>query len=607
MNTLHDPKSLRAALSKAVSLARSGKPEDADNLLECVLADQPDQVDALQLRGLVRRQGGDNEAAVEWFRRALALAPDQPHVLNNLGNALMDLDRPGEAMAAYREALRQKPGDRDALVNFGLAELECGAPKRAVAVLSQAVELHPGHGVAWTTLAEANKTLGRYEEAIAAARKALALRPEHVPTLTILGVAQRLLGDSTAAVATLEHCVKLRGADGPLRCALAYAYYEDGRTDEAIACLEQAIENEPGRREAHAALNDILWQHGRHAQYLASYATSVQRVPREAGLWSDWAGRLSFVGRLDEAQSLLEHALARGIDHPELHHRLGQILCRRGNYETGLAQYRSSLADHPEDTTTRLDLVRALLATNAFEEAVAESDTVLAQLPDHQEAIAYQGIAWRWLGDPRATQLNDYDRFVGVMDLSPPQDIDPAGFNARLAERLKSHHRASHHPAEQTLRGGTQTMGNLLAKAVPEIATLRAMLQDAVARYIAALPDDSSHAFLRRKSDSFRFCGSWSVRLRKGGYHINHVHSQGWISACYYLEVPQCVKTANDRAGWLKLGETNLGLGPGDRPSRYLRPEPGRLVLFPSYFYHGTVPFEDAAQRTTIAFDVIPD
>jgi hypothetical protein len=32
----------------------------------------------------------------------------------------------------------------------------------------------------------------------------------------------------------------------------------------------------------------------------------------------------------------------------------------------------------------------------------------------------------------------------------------------------------------------------------------------------------------------------------------------------------------------------------------------GRLVLFPSYMWHGTVPFLSPTARTTIAFDAIP-
>jgi hypothetical protein len=59
-------------------------------------------------------------------------------------------------------------------------------------------------------------------------------------------------------------------------------------------------------------------------------------------------------------------------------------------------------------------------------------------------------------------------------------------------------------------------------------------------------------------------------------------------------------------SGWLKFGETALGLGGREPVARLVRPEVGMLVLFPSYFYHGTIAFEDEVVRTTIAFDVVP-
>jgi hypothetical protein len=34
-------------------------------------------------------------------------------------------------------------------------------------------------------------------------------------------------------------------------------------------------------------------------------------------------------------------------------------------------------------------------------------------------------------------------------------------------------------------------------------------------------------------------------------------------------------------------------------------PLPGKLVLFPSYFWHGTLPFTSAAPRLTVAFDAV--
>ena len=36
-----------------------------------------------------------------------------------------------------------------------------------------------------------------------------------------------------------------------------------------------------------------------------------------------------------------------------------------------------------------------------------------------------------------------------------------------------------------------------------------------------------------------------------------------------------------------------------------VQPEPGLLVLFPSYMWHGTVPFSSAEQRLTCAFDIV--
>ena len=49
-----------------------------------------------------------------------------------------------------------------------------------------------------------------------------------------------------------------------------------------------------------------------------------------------------------------------------------------------------------------------------------------------------------------------------------------------------------------------------------------------------------------------------------------------------------------------------LGRLLADPVRRAVQPWVGRLVLFPSYTWHGTVPFHAPQNRTTIAFDAIP-
>jgi hypothetical protein len=57
-------------------------------------------------------------------------------------------------------------------------------------------------------------------------------------------------------------------------------------------------------------------------------------------------------------------------------------------------------------------------------------------------------------------------------------------------------------------------------------------------------------------------------------------------------------------AGYLALGDPNAPSFKIDLPAlRTIEPKPGRLVLFPSYMWHGTLPFGEG-ERMSVAFDV---
>ena len=84
-----------------------------------------------------------------------------------------------------------------------------------------------------------------------------------------------------------------------------------------------------------------------------------------------------------------------------------------------------------------------------------------------------------------------------------------------------------------------------------------------------------------------------------------HIHPAGWISASYYVHVPETV-LRGERAGWLRLGAPGL---PGlDLPAeRYICPEAGAAIFFPSYMWHGVEPFESEDVRVTAPFDLLPE
>jgi hypothetical protein len=105
-----------------------------------------------------------------------------------------------------------------------------------------------------------------------------------------------------------------------------------------------------------------------------------------------------------------------------------------------------------------------------------------------------------------------------------------------------------------------------------------------------------------RSGPIWRSPGGW---LRGAGHHTNHIHPQGWLSSAFYVSVASQELMGPAPAGWLALGEPPAELGLDLPPLRMIEPKPGRLVLFPSIMWHGTVPFA-GGERLSVAFDVAP-
>jgi tetratricopeptide (TPR) repeat protein len=598
---------LQTRLGEALALAQAGQADRATALLDRILQAVPGEPDALQLLGMIARGRGDNVSAADYLRRSLASRPGQAPLLNTLGNTLLDLGQLDEAIAAYHQAVALQPRFGDAFTNLGLACLGAGRGDDAVEALDRAVTIDPANAKAWAALGRAHGFLGLRDKALAAFRRSLALRPQHVPTLHNFAVALRLAGQAAEAVALLERCAAADRQSAEIRYNLGHCHYDLGQLDHAATAYAAAVALAPGYRDAHDALNRLYWQTGNTDAYLASYIDALERDPSDAGLLADFAQRLNLGGRSAQAAALLEDAIARGIEDGGIHEQLGQACLAQGRLDDAIARYRAAIALEPAAIGPRLRLVGALIRDARQAEALDALDPVLAHAPFDQQAIAYRALAWRLSGDHRADALLDYGRLVQVRRLVPPPEWgDVAAFNRRLEAALVGLHVTREHPLEQTVRGGTQTMGELFDVPLPEVQAVRAMIEAAVRDYIDALPDDADHPFLCRKTGGFRVAGSWSVRLRSQGYHLNHIHPEGWISSAYYVGLPPESGDAGDRAGWIKFGETSLDLARQESIARCVRPEVGMLVLFPSYLYHGTIPFAGDAFRTTVAFDIVP-
>jgi len=480
-------------------------------------------------------------------------------------------------------------------------------PDAARTLLQQVNAISPAFGPAWEALSLVLGKLGDRAGSLAAARRGVTLSPQSYTAHHNIAQASMETGDYASAEAAYRASVALKPQSDAGWAGLGNALRHQERIDDAIEAMDRAVAANPSNVDAHRALNELLWQTGRGERYLQSFAHGIAVAPHHSALRTAFAQELLRIRRADEALRVLEPV---GQHHPEaaqaddLRARAYGIL---GDVPRALAHHGFAVSRAPGDTLIARNRVETLLKSGRHDEALSACETSLAAAPLDQGMLAMFTTALRLTNDDRLHRLADFQSLARVFVLEPPPGFASIeSFNLALAGELRKLHTTRHHPLDQTLRGGTQTFGALFDRREPMVQLLRGQLEKAIARYIADMGEDGSHPLFARRMRDFAFSGSWSVRLSEGGFHTNHFHPMGWISSAYYVTVPEESRDSAAKPGWFKLGETNLDLGEHERIERYVQAQPGHLVLFPSYFWHGTVPFNTRSERITVAFDVVP-
>jgi hypothetical protein len=234
-------------------------------------------------------------------------------------------------------------------------------------------------------------------------------------------------------------------------------------------------------------------------------------------------------------------------------------------------------------------------------EAAQLLERVVSAEPDNLSAWSFLELAWRILADPRHQWLLGHPVLYGACELQlSHSELDG------IAATLRTLHGTRSQPIGQSLRGGTQTAGQLFIRAEPDIALLTDALGQAIREFVGKLPSaDPRHPLLKHRNMGMAFGPSWSVRFTGSGHHAAHFHPNGIISSACYIALPETLADPKEKPGWLEIGRPPPELLLDLPPLATFEPKPGRLVLFPSFLFHGTRSFT-GGERLTVAFDLVP-
>jgi protein O-GlcNAc transferase len=297
--------SIQQAIAKALEIFRAGDLQRAEQLCRQILQADANQVDALHLLGIIARQTGRLDLAIEYFTTAIRLRPDFVEARNNLGNVFAQQAKWSDAAASYLEALRINPEFAEAHNNLGNALRQQCRLEEGIAHFRQAIDLQPNYADGHINLGSALLDQRQFDEAAACFRRALIIKPLYAPAHNNLGNALRELGQLQKAEASLRCAVEVQPNNATFRYNLGIVCARQGNLDEAEDCYRVALRLKPDYAKVHLNLGAVLKDLGRLDEAIASVRTAIKLEPSSAFYHSNLIGILHYHPDYD-AQMILE-------------------------------------------------------------------------------------------------------------------------------------------------------------------------------------------------------------------------------------------------------------------------------------------------------------
>ena len=226
-------------------LKNQGRIEEAIEHYHRAIQIAPNAWDALNDLGVALAAEGRFDDAIKNYHKSLQSDPNRYAVQNNLGHALAAEGRFDDAIEYYRKALQINPNFSDALNNLGNALAAKGQSDEAIKNYYRAIQINPNFSEALNNLGVVLAEKGRFDEAIENYRKALQIKPNDCDALDNLGVALTARGQFDEAIEDFRQAIQINSnRPGPF-FHLGMTLDQLGRTREAIAQYREALRLNP--------------------------------------------------------------------------------------------------------------------------------------------------------------------------------------------------------------------------------------------------------------------------------------------------------------------------------------------------------------------------
>lgn len=542
--------------------------------------------------------------ALQYFKKSLSINSRQAELQFTVGKMYKNLGEFKQGISHLELAIKLDPSKISYLQELGFLRLLDKDFQLALSIFLQTVKSNSHKTLALLGVARAYAGLGKEIERSKYIDLAELSDPNHPMVINDKARYLREQGEYQESKGYFKKYLERRPNNDEGFENLALIELALKNPQGALDMIDAGLNKLPDSRLLHKFKTSLSFEMGQE-NYLCNYQ-QMARNKMPINLHTDFIQALVKSGKFAAAEVEFDLLVKKTNPSINLHALWMSIQEKQQNYEQILDFYKELNTEFKTLPNSILEVMtRTYFALGNHKLSKDTISELVLREPNNQYYWALYTTSLRLLGDERYHELCNFNEYVQSRELILPKRFDSIeDFNSELKVVLQKLHVTKEHPLEQSLISGTQTPGELLNKPIPIIKDLNKALRQTSEQVFANLPKNLP-APLQHLKNRFEFSASWSVNLKSSGYHKSHVHSKGCFSSAYYVSVPKDLNHTK-REGWLFLGKPEINSTVKLQTEKWVKPEPGKLVLFPSFVWHGTEPFNSIDNRLTVAFDILP-
>jgi tetratricopeptide (TPR) repeat protein len=390
-----DPQNAVVADELGSLYAQQGNWPQAREAFEAALQTRPDFAQAHLHLGLAL-QALQQPGAMDELAKADSLAPENPLIAVQYGNALSGAGQDEQAIAVLQRAMKDDTASMQAAYPLGLALQRVGRFEEAIPLLEKVADTRPKDGEVLTNLGMALCQAQRAKEAVPILQRAVALSPRNPTAHQDLAAAFIQLNQFEDAVEQLRAALKLSPDAPQLHYNLGLALKMEDDAQDAIPELETAAKLDAAAPEPRYILGVLYLQVGRYTDAARELSASLKLRPENADAWATLGSVYNKLDQLPDAASALREAIRQEPQQPDPHLTLAAVLVKQ-NQPAEAAAERKTAADLMRGNMNRQ---RAEVATHSAESQLQSGkiDDAIAQFRealsyDDKYADAHKGLA----------------------------------------------------------------------------------------------------------------------------------------------------------------------------------------------------------------------